>query len=135
MDALTKYPDTIKFLEAFLDSRGVESNHRDALRDRLSIIDINDTRITLAKYILPKILLAPYLIALKEYTQKQIYSVSVNEGEVTENLDSRRYNYGVMIAKKLRALGIEPAEEVARALVSCQWDWYTKIDDSVIKLE
>jgi hypothetical protein len=135
IDVSLKYPDTIRFLETFLESRDVESNHRDALRDRLSIIDINTTKITLAKYILPKILLAPYLIALKDYTQRQIYDVSVNVDEATRDLDSRRYNYSIMIAKKLRALGIEPAEEVARALVAGQWDWYTKIDESVIKPE
>jgi hypothetical protein len=133
IDVTIKYPDTLKFLEAFLESRDLESTHRDALRDRLSIVDINTTRITLARYILPKILLAPYLMALKDYTQKQIYNTTVDEKEATKDLDSRRYNYGVMIAKKLRALGIEPAEEVARALVAGQWDWYTKIDESVIK--
>jgi len=40
-----------------------------------------------------------------------------------------------MIAKKLRALGIEPAEEIARALVAGEWDWYKHIDDSIIKLD
>jgi len=135
IDVTIKYPDTLSFLEAFLESRDVESNHRDALRDRLSIVDINTTQITLAKYILPKILLAPYLIAMKDYTQNQINKTVVNADEATKNLDSRRYNYAVMIAKKLRAFGIEPAEELARALVAGRWDWYTKIDESVIKPE
>jgi len=54
LSEISNYPTTLKFLEQFLESRGVESNHRDAFRDRLSIVDINTIQITLSKYILPK---------------------------------------------------------------------------------
>jgi hypothetical protein len=122
------------FLEAFLKSKGISSNDIDGFINRLSIVDINEINITIDKYILPKILTAPYLIALKDYTQDQIYRVEVDESIASDGLDKRLYNYGIMIAKKLRALGIEPAEDIARELVKGSWDWYKYIDESIIKV-
>ena len=131
---IMQYETMRNFLDSFLKSKGISANDRESFINRLSIVDINEANITIDKYILPKILTAPYLIALKDYTQKQIYNVNVNENEATKDLEKRLYNYGIMIAKKLRALGIEPAEEIAHALVAGKWDWYKYIDESIIKL-
>jgi hypothetical protein len=131
---MLQYKTMRDFLESFLKSKGIPKNDIDGFIDRLSIVDINETNITIDKYILPKIITAPYLITLKEYTQNQIYKVNIDENIASKDLEKRLYNYGIMIAKKLRALGIEPAEDIARELVKGSWDWYKYIDESVIKV-
>ncbi|MFH7902924.1 MAG: BREX system Lon protease-like protein BrxL [Candidatus Aenigmatarchaeota archaeon] len=117
-----------KYLQNIMEMRGIPKSSINAFVDRLAIVDINDTSIDVYKYSTGYMMKGPFLATFLRYLQRCANEASIDTSKIT--LDKRYSIYAIRIAKILKALDIEPAEELAVKLVSGEWNWQEIIQSS-----
>jgi len=123
---------TRDYLRNLLEKEGINKGLINAFLDRLAIVDINDSDIDLKDHVQDKIMKASYLKALLSYIEEEANKVQIDTNKI--QLKGRYYTYAIRVAKILRALEIEPAEELANALVKGEWNWYDLIKSETNKI-
>jgi hypothetical protein len=109
------------------DKEGISKGLTEAFLSRLAIVDINDTSININEVVQDKVMRASYLRALLEYIEEQANQAQIDTTKLNK-LKGRYYTYAMRVAKILRALELEPSEELAVKLVRGDWDWFSLLD-------
>lgn len=118
-----KISTTRKYLSNFMEAKGIHKNAIYAFLDRLAIVDICDTVIDFNAVGTGKMMKGPYLTTLLRYINDAATQTMVDFNKI--DLGQRYRIYAARIAKILRVLEIEPAEEIATKLVKGDWSWFS----------
>jgi len=133
---LTDFIKTSKdWLKGELTKRGLNDSSIKAFLDRLAIISIIDDEFDVNRYIIDKTMSAPYFMAMINQIKQDIFKAKYNSIKLSD-LKSRERTFAIMIAKKLRGLGLNTIiddpetdikqgiiEEIAKDIVKGKWSW------------
>lgn len=119
-------------VKRMLVDRGVPSSSANAFIDRLAIIDYNEDKTAIDDYIGEEMLKFEYTKALFSLLQERAKAYKPNLAKFSD-IEKRRKNQAIKVAKALFALGFINVEDLAKALVLGIPDWYAYIKDSLVE--
>jgi hypothetical protein len=135
-ESLTDFiKDWKEWLRGELNKRGLSSGSISAFLDRLAIVSIVDDEFDVNRYIIDKTMNASYFIAMVNQIKQDIFKAKYNSIKLSD-LKGRERTFAIMIAKKLRGLGLNAItddhetdinlgviEEIAKDIVKGRWGW------------
>ena len=127
--------DWREWLRGELNKKGLSPGSISAFLDRLAIVSIIDDEFDVNKYITDKTMNASYFIAMVNQIKQDIFKAKYNSIKLSD-LKGRERTFAIMIAKKLRGLGLSTIaddpetdinqgviEEIAKDIVKGTFGW------------
>ncbi len=127
--------DAREWLRGELSKKGLSPGAISAFLERLAIISIIDDEFDVNKYVIDKTMSAPYFIAMINQIKQDIFKAKYNSTKLSD-LRGRSRIFAIMIAKKLRGLGLSAIidspeddinsgviENIAKDLVKGTFGW------------
>ena len=135
-ETLTDLIKTSKdWLSGELNKKGLNSGSIKAFLDRLAIVSIIDEDFDINKYLVDKTMNASYFMAMVNQIKQDIFKAKYNSTKLSD-LKGRERTFAIMIAKKLRGLGLKAIaddpeydlnqgiiEEIAKDIVKGTFEW------------
>ena len=135
-ETLTDIVKTSKdWLSGELNKKGLSSGSIKAFLDRLAIVSIVDEEFDINRYIVDKTMNVSYFIAMVNQIKQDIFKAKYNSIKLSD-LKGRERTFSIMIAKKLRGLGLSTIvdnpetdinqgiiEEIAKDIVKGTFEW------------
>jgi len=97
--------DSKEWLRGELTKKGLNPGSISALLDRLAIVSIIDIDFDVNKYLIDKTMSASYFMAMINQIKQDIFKAKYNSTKLSD-LKGRARSFAIMIAKKLRGLGL-----------------------------
>ena len=123
------------WLKGEFSKKGLSEGSIKAFLDRLAIVSIIDDEFDVNRYVIDKTMSAPYFIAMVNQIKQDIFKAKYNSIKLSD-LKGRERTFAIMIAKKLRGLGLNAIaddpetdiqqgiiEEIAKDIVKGTWGW------------
>ena len=127
--------DWREWLRGELNKKGLSPGSISAFLDRLAIVSIIDDEFDVNRYVIDKTMNASYFIAMVNQIKQDIFKAKYNSTKLSD-LKGRERTFAIMIAKKLRGLGLnviadDPEtdinqgviEEIAKDIVKGTFGW------------
>jgi len=127
--------DWKEWLRGELNKKGLSPGSISAFLDRLAIVSIIDDEFDVNRYVIDKTMNASYFIAMVNQIKQDIFKSKYNSINLSD-LKGRERTFAIMIAKKLRGLGLNAiaddpetdvnqgiVEEIAKDIVKGRWGW------------
>jgi len=124
-----------EWLKGELNKKGLSPGSISAFLDRLAIVSIIDDEFDVNRYVIDKTMNASYFIAMVNQIKQDIFKAKYNSIKLSD-LKGRERTFAIMIAKKLRGLGLSAiaddpetdinqgvVEEIAKDMVKGRWGW------------
>ena len=128
--------DWREWLRGELNKKGLSSGSISAFLDRLAIVSIIDDEFDVNRYVVDKVMNASYFIAMVNQIKQDIFKAKYNSIKLSDINKSRERTFAIMIAKKLRGLGLSiivddpeadvnqgTVEEIAKDIALGRWGW------------
>jgi hypothetical protein len=127
--------DWREWLKGELNKKGLSPGSISAFLDRLAIVSITDEEFDVNRYVIDKTINASYFIAMINQIKQDIFKAKYNSIKLSD-LKGRERTFAIMIAKKLRGLGLNAVvddpeadvnqgalEEIAKDIVKGRFGW------------
>ena len=124
------------WLEGELKKRGLNPGSITPFLSKLAIVSIIDDEFDINRYVVDKVMNASYFIAMVNQIKQEIFKAKYNSIKLSDINKSRERTFAIMIAKKLRGLGLSTIvddpetdinqgviEEIAKDIVLGRWGW------------
>jgi len=124
------------WLSGELKKKGIDPKTYGPFLNKVAIISIIDDDFDVNRYVVDKVMNAPYFIAMINQIKQEIFKAKYNSIKLSDIRDARERTYAAMIAKKLRGLGLhvfadDPEtdtqqgylEEIAKDIVKGTFGW------------
>jgi len=124
------------WLEGELKKRGLNPGSITPFLSKLAIVSIIDDEFDINRYVVDKVMNASYFIAMVNQIKQEIFKAKYNSIKLSDINKSRERTFAIMIAKKLRGLGLSAIiddpetdinqgiiEEIAKDIVLGRWGW------------
>jgi len=124
------------WLEGELKKRGLNPGSITPFLSKLAIVSIIDDEFDVNRYVVDKVMNASYFIAMINQIKQDIFKAKYNSIKLSDINKSRERTFAIMIAKKLRGLGLNAiaddpeadvnqgtVEEIAKDIVLGRWGW------------
>jgi hypothetical protein len=135
-ETLTDFVKNAKdWLSGELNKKGLSQGSIKAFLDRLAIVSIVDDEFDVNRYIIDKTMNASYFMAMVNQIKQDIFKAKYNSIKLSD-LKGRERTFAIMIAKKLRGLGLSAiaddletdikegvVEEIAKDIVKGTFGW------------
>jgi hypothetical protein len=135
-ETLTDFIKNAKdWLSGELNKKGLSQGSIKAFLDRLAIVSIIDDEFDVNRYVIDKTMNASYFMAMVNQIKQDIFKAKYNSIKLSD-LKGRERTFAIMIAKKLRGLGLSAIvddpetdinqgviEEIAKDIVKGTFGW------------
>jgi hypothetical protein len=124
------------WLEGELKKRGLNPGSITPFLSKLAIVSIIDDEFDINRYVVDKVMNASYFIAMVNQIKQDMFKAKYNSIKLSDINKSRERTFAIMIAKKLRGLGLNAiaddpeadikqgvVEEIAKDIVLGRWGW------------